>query len=188
MESFPQVLQPLLFYILQRISAVVYDPALRTTPKQLFADECWNFLSNETARAYLVAAGKTLRKHNAGSCWSRSRLTTCAPPAFSTWCTRFARPRSCLLRPARIWRSTGASSDSTKKKPTCMPGSSPKRQFLLKTDSRAKVLNVDLDPRALIEYGNSPYENARREAAIAAHGFPAGIDLLAAQTTVRQAV
>ena len=38
------MMQPLLFYILQRISAVVYDPALRTTPKQLFADECWKFL------------------------------------------------------------------------------------------------------------------------------------------------
>ena len=57
----------------------------------------------------------------------------------------------------------------------------PKRQFLLKTDQRAKVLNVDLDKRALAEYSNDPFSNARRDAAIAAHGYDAGMEILAAQ-------
>ena len=57
----------------------------------------------------------------------------------------------------------------------------PKRQFLLKTDQRSKVLNVDLDRRALAEYANSPYENARREAAIASHGYEQGMTVLAQQ-------
>ncbi len=42
-ELYPQVLEPLLFYIFQRISQIVYDPALVTSPKQLWADEVWRF-------------------------------------------------------------------------------------------------------------------------------------------------
>src|ERR1700751_1961871 len=37
-ELYPQVLEPLLFYIFQRISQVVYDPALLRVSKQLWAD------------------------------------------------------------------------------------------------------------------------------------------------------
>ena len=33
-ELYPHVLQPLLFYVFQRISQIVYDPALSTQPKQ----------------------------------------------------------------------------------------------------------------------------------------------------------
>ena len=65
-ELYPQVLEPLLFYIFQRISQVVYDPALLSVSKQLWADEVWRFLANDTARQYLIAAGKTWRKHNGG--------------------------------------------------------------------------------------------------------------------------
>lgn len=65
-EVYPQVLQPLLFYIFQRISQIVYNATLASTYKQLWADEVWRFLANDTARAYLVSAGKTWRKHNGG--------------------------------------------------------------------------------------------------------------------------
>jgi hypothetical protein len=58
----------------------------------------------------------------------------------------------------------------------------PKRQFLMKTDQRAKVLNVDLDQRAYWEYTNSPYDNERRDAAIAEYGFEKGLEVLASQT------
>jgi hypothetical protein len=61
-ELYSQVLQPLLFYIFQRISQVVYDPTLLSVYKQLWADEVWRFLANDTARQYLVSAGKTWRK------------------------------------------------------------------------------------------------------------------------------
>jgi type IV secretion system protein VirB4 len=57
----------------------------------------------------------------------------------------------------------------------------PKRQFLLKTEARAKVLNVDLDPRAYWQYTNSPYDNQRRETVLAEHGFEAGFDVLAGE-------
>src|SRR6185312_10174724 len=44
-ELYPQVLEPLLFYIFQRITQVVYDPALLPVSKQLWADEVWRFVN-----------------------------------------------------------------------------------------------------------------------------------------------
>ena len=186
MERFPQVMQPLLFYILQRISSVVYDPALRTTPKQLLADECWKFLSNETARDYLVAAGRTFRKHNAGivlvtQSFEDLRSTGILAPVLEVCPTRIllASPGANVAEMARVFKLN-------EKEAERYAALIPKRQFLLKTDTRAKVLHVDLDPHALIEYGNSPYENARRDAAIAAHGFEAGLDFLTTGSPVPQ--
>jgi type IV secretion system protein VirB4 len=57
----------------------------------------------------------------------------------------------------------------------------PKRQFLVKTEQRSKVLNVDLDPWAYWQYTNSPYDNTRRQAAFAKHGVEEGLNVLAAQ-------
>ena len=59
----------------------------------------------------------------------------------------------------------------------------PKRQFLLKTATRSKVLNVNLDPRAYWEYANSPRENQRRRRALEQHGWEEGLKVLAAQAS-----
>ncbi len=56
----------------------------------------------------------------------------------------------------------------------------PKRQFLLKTPTSSRVLNVDLDPAAYWTYTNSPEDNARRAEAIRQHGMDEGIRILAA--------
>jgi hypothetical protein len=57
----------------------------------------------------------------------------------------------------------------------------PKRQFLLKTPTRSAVLNVELDSAAYWTYTNSPFDNARRDAAFAAHGQAEGLQVLAAE-------
>jgi type IV secretion/conjugal transfer VirB4 family ATPase len=187
MERFPQVLGPLLFYIFQRISAVVYDPALRTVPKQLFADEVWRFLANETARAYLLAAGKTWRKHNGGIALITQSLDDLRAAGILDLVNEVCPTKILLASPGADLAEYQRVFRLNEKEIALYAGLTPKRQFLLKTDTRAKVLNVDLDPRALIEYGNSPYENARREAAIAAHGFEEGIEFLVAEAAVRPA-
>ncbi len=96
-ELYPQVLEPLLFYIFQRVSQVVYDPALSTRPKQLWADEVWRFLANDRARAYLVSAGKTWRKHNGGIALITQSAADLAlgRAMHGSWSMRFARRSSC---------------------------------------------------------------------------------------------
>src|SRR6201993_4452194 len=61
----PDVLEPLLFYVLHRASNEITDPAKLATFKVFLMDEAWLFIRNETIRQYIVQAQKTWRKHNA---------------------------------------------------------------------------------------------------------------------------
>ena len=61
----PEVLEPLLFYVLHRASNEIADPKRLATFKTFLLDEAWLFIKNETIRNYIVQAQKTWRKHNA---------------------------------------------------------------------------------------------------------------------------
>ena len=61
----PEVLEPLLFYVLHRASNEICDPANLGTFKTFLMDEAWLFMKNEAIRNYVVQAQKTWRKHNA---------------------------------------------------------------------------------------------------------------------------
>jgi type IV secretion system protein VirB4 len=61
----PDVLEPLLFYVLHRASNEIADPKKLATFKMFLLDEAWLFIKNETIRNYVVQAQKTWRKHNA---------------------------------------------------------------------------------------------------------------------------
>jgi type IV secretion system protein VirB4 len=61
----PEVLEPLLFYVLHRASNEIADPTKLATFKIFLLDEAWLFIKNETIRNYVVQAQKTWRKHNA---------------------------------------------------------------------------------------------------------------------------
>jgi len=61
----PELLEPLLFYILHRASNQITDPAKLGTFKMFLMDEAWLFFRNETIRNYIVQAEKTWRKHRA---------------------------------------------------------------------------------------------------------------------------
>jgi len=61
----PDVLEPLLFYVLHRASNEIADPAKLATFKVFLLDEAWLFIKNETIRNYVVQAQKTWRKHKA---------------------------------------------------------------------------------------------------------------------------
>jgi type IV secretion system protein VirB4 len=64
-DDAPEVLEPLLFYVLHRASNEIADPKRLATFKTFLLDEAWLFIKNETIRNYVVQAQKTWRKHNA---------------------------------------------------------------------------------------------------------------------------
>jgi type IV secretion/conjugal transfer VirB4 family ATPase len=61
----PDVLEPLLFYVLHRASLEIANPNRLGMFKLFLLDEAWLFIKNETIRNYVVSAQKTWRKHNA---------------------------------------------------------------------------------------------------------------------------
>src|SRR5215469_1755733 len=65
MQQYPDVLEPLLFYVLHRASNQIEDADLTATFKSFILDEAWIFLRNRTIRDYITRAEKTWRKKNA---------------------------------------------------------------------------------------------------------------------------
>ncbi|HEY1731290.1 MAG TPA: DUF87 domain-containing protein, partial [Terriglobales bacterium] len=61
----PELLEPLLFYVLHRASNEIANPAKLGAFKMFLMDEAWLFFRNETIRSYIVQAEKTWRKHKA---------------------------------------------------------------------------------------------------------------------------
>ncbi len=56
----PELLEPLLFYVLHRASNEIANPAKLGTFKMFLMDEAWLFFRNETIRSYIVQAEKDL--------------------------------------------------------------------------------------------------------------------------------
>jgi type IV secretion system protein VirB4 len=180
-ELYPQVLEPLLFYIFQRISHVVYDPTLLPVPKQLWADEVWRFLANDTARQYLVAAGKTWRKHNGGIGLITQSAADLQNAGVLDLVNEICPTKILLANPGADLSAYQRMFRLNEREAELFSALVPKRQFLVKTATRAKVLNVNLDPHAYWQYTNSPYDNERRRQAIEQYGFEQGLQVLAAQ-------
>jgi len=180
-ELYPQVLEPLLFYIFQRISQVIYDPELLSVSKQLWADEVWRFLANDTARQYLVAAGKTWRKHNGGIGLITQSAADLQNAGVLDLVNEICPTKILLANPGADLTAYQRMFRLNEREAEIFSALIPKRQFLLKTAQRSKVLNVNLDPRAYWQYTNSPYDNERRREAIEQHGFEEGLQVLAAR-------
>ena len=65
MRGYPSLLEPLLFYVLHRVTARVLDAAEAATLKLCVMDEAWRFIQHPTLRAYVQEGLKTWRKRNA---------------------------------------------------------------------------------------------------------------------------
>jgi type IV secretion system protein VirB4 len=180
-ELYPQVLEPLLFCIFQRISQVVYDAGLVTAPKQLWADEVWRFLSNGTARQYLLAAGKTWRKHNGGIGLITQSAADLQTAGVLDLVNEICPTKILLANPGADLASYQRMFKLNEREVELFSELIPKRQFLVKSASRAKVLKVNLDRHAYWQYANSPYDNERRRQAVEQHGTEEGLKVLAAQ-------
>src|SRR5258708_30420378 len=65
MEQYPQILEPLLFYILHRAHYAITNREITHIFKAFFIDEAWTFFRNPRIKGYIVEALKTWRKQNA---------------------------------------------------------------------------------------------------------------------------
>lgn len=149
-----EVLEPLLFYILHRANATIYDPAQQSIPKLVVFDEAWRFFRNPVTRGYIHEALKTWRKRNAamilatqsGDDLAKSELL---PTIAESCMTRFflANPGmdSEVYREAFNLNSTEAA---------LIARLVPKQQFLLKQPHGAKVLNLFVDPESFKIFAN----------------------------------
>jgi type IV secretion system protein VirB4 len=179
MGQYPDIIQPLLFYVLHRANNVIYDPAITTTFKAFVMDEAWRFFQHPTIRNYVVEALKTWRKKNAAMILATQSLDELAKSDILHVVNESCPSKMFLANPEmdRAFYQETFHLNATELE--LIKALIPKRQLLLKRPDYAKVLNLQVDRKSYWIYTNNPADNYKRDEAIAKYGFEEGLQKLA---------
>ncbi len=179
MSQYPELLEPLLFYILHRANAVIADRRISSVFKAFFIDEAWVFLKNPAIQRYVVEALKTWRKHNAAMILSTQSLDELKRSDILDVIIESCATKIFLANPDMdrdLYRRQFHLNDTEVE---LISGLIPKQQFLIKTPELAKVANLHVDPKSYWLYTNDPYDNKKRKEAFDQYGFEKGLEILA---------
>src|ERR1700676_172118 len=179
MSQYPELLEPLLFYILHRANAVIADRQISSVFKAFFIDEAWVFLKNPSIQRYVVEALKTWRKHNAAMVLSTQSLDELKRSDILDVIIESCATKIFLANPDMdrdLYRRQFHLNDSEVE---LISSLIPKQQFLIKTPELAKVANLNVDAKSYWLYTNDPYDNKKRKEAFETYGFERGLEVLA---------
>jgi type IV secretion/conjugal transfer VirB4 family ATPase len=179
MSRYPELLEPLLFYILHRANDVIANRDISSTFKVFFIDEAWVFLRNPSIQQYVTEALKTWRKHNAAMILSTQSLDELKRSELLDVIIESCATKIFLANPDMdqdLYRRQFHLNDTEVEWISALL---PKRQFLIKTPELAKVANLNVDRRSYWLYTNDPYDNQKRREAFETYGFEKGLDVLA---------
>ncbi len=156
LERYPQMLEPLLFYVLHRASAAVYDSELADTLKVFALDEAWRFLKNRTIRDYVASALKTWRKRNALMLLATQssedlRASELLRTAIESCPSTFFLANPGLDR--TTYRDLFSLNDLELDRIATLV---PRQDILLKRADLAKVLTLRVDPESAALFATSP--------------------------------
>lgn len=180
MRAYPALLEPLLFYVLHRVTARIDDPSESGTLKVCVMDEAWRFIQHETLRAYVQEALKTWRKRNAAMLLATQTIDDFASADLLRTVIESCPTKLLLANPALDRTHYTELFQLNEKELDLLTDLIPHRQILLKRPDLAKVLNLTVDPRSYWLYTNTPIDNERVSAIFREYGFEAGLDRLAA--------
>jgi type IV secretion system protein TrbE len=179
MSQYPEILEPLLFYILHRANQVIRDKRISSVFKAFFIDEAWVFLRNASIQKYVVEALKTWRKHNAAIILSTQSVDELRRSDLLDVVLESCVTKIFLANPDMDHELYRRHFHLNEQEVELIAGLIPKQQFLLKTPELAKVANLTVDRKSYWLYTNDPYDNRKRQQAFEQHGFEKGLELLA---------
>ncbi|MHB8413476.1 MAG: VirB4 family type IV secretion system protein [Candidatus Acidiferrales bacterium] len=179
MNQYPEVLEPLLFYILHRANASICDPKISHMFKAFFIDEAWLFLKNPIIKSYIIQALKTWRKQNAAMILSTQSLDELRKSEILDIIIESCPTKIFLANPDMdqdVYRRQFNLNDN---EIDLISTLRPKRQLLIKTPELAKVANLEVDAKSYWLYTNDPFDNRKRREAFETYGFEKGLEVLA---------
>ena len=181
MSAYPELLEPLLFYILHRANAVISDRERSSVFKAFFIDEAWVFLKNPSIQRYVVEALKTWRKHNAAMVLSTQSLDELKRSDILDVIIESCATKIFLANPDMDRDLYRRQFHLNQTEVELIANLIPKQQFLIKTPDLGKVANLNVDPKSYWLYTNDPYDNKKRKEAFEKHGFERGLEVLAGE-------
>ena len=179
MEQYPQILEPLLFYILHRANHIITNPEITHVFKAFFIDEAWTFFRNRRIKNYIVEALKTWRKQNAAMILSTQSLDELRKSDIVDVIIETCATKIFLANPdmdRELYRNQFHLNET---EINLIASLVPKRQFLIKNHEIAKVANLEVDAKSYWLYTNDPFDNRKRAEAFEKHGFERGLEILA---------
>jgi type IV secretion/conjugal transfer VirB4 family ATPase len=179
MSGYPELLEPLLFYILHRANAVICERETSSVFKAFFIDEAWVFLKNPSIQRYVVEALKSWRKHNAAMVLSTQSLDELKRSEILDIIIESCATKIFLANPDMDRDLYQHQFHLNETEIGLIANLIPKQQFLIKTPDLGKVANLNVDRKSYWLYTNDPYDNKKRKEAFEQHGFERGLEVLA---------
>ncbi|GGA80175.1 hypothetical protein GCM10011507_34280 [Edaphobacter acidisoli] len=178
-SEYPDVLEPLLFYVLQRASAEIERPENTATFKAFVIDEAWIFLKNKTIREWITRAEKTWRKKNAAMVLATQSVVELAASGMLDIVNEPCPTKIFLANPnidrklyARVFQLNDTQLE-------LLESLVPKRDLLFIQPQRTKKLVLEVDALTYWIATNNSRDNLRKQEYFARFGPEQGLLRLA---------
>lgn len=178
-RAYPEVLEPLLFYVLHRVHQQIAVSAAAGQLTLCVMDEAWRFIQHDRLRAYVQDALKTWRKRNAVMLLATQSIDDFASADLLRTVVESCPTKLLLANPsldraqyADLFHLNAMELDR-------LSELTPRRQLLLKRPGLSKVLTLNVDPHSYWLYTNTPLDNDRVAAMVREHGLPEALQRLA---------
>ncbi len=166
----PDVLEPLLFYVLHQASAEIEKPENTATFKCFVIDEAWMFLKNATIREWITRAEKTWRKKNAAMILATQSVVELATSEMLHVVHESCPTKIFLANPnmdRRLYAEVFQLNDTELE---LLESLVPKRDLLLKQSGHTKKLRLDVDALTYWIATNNSHDNPLRRKYFARYG------------------
>jgi len=175
----PDVLEPLLFYVLHRASNEITDPKNLDTFKFFLLDEAWLFIKNETIRNYVVQAQKTWRKHHAAMILATQSIKELEESGMLAIVAESCVTKIFLANPEMnrdVYREAFHLNDTEL---DLIGGLVPPGQMLIRKTQHSKKIRLNVDSVSHWMATNNARDNLKKRDYFDRHGIPDGLRRLA---------
>jgi len=179
MQQYPDVLEPLLFYVLHRASNQIEDAELTATFKAFILDEAWIFLRNRTIRDYITRAEKTWRKKNAAMILATQSVHELMQSDMLAVVNECCATKIFLANPSIDHRLYAEIFHLNDTELDLLGSLVPKRDLLIKQHGGSKKARLNVDSLAYWMATNNPRDNVRKREYLNRYGAVEGLSRLA---------
>jgi type IV secretion system protein VirB4 len=171
----PDVLEPLLFYVLHQASSEIEKPENTATFKCFVIDEAWMFLKNATIREWITRAEKTWRKKNAAMILATQSVVELAASEMLHIVHESCPTKIFLANPnmdRKLYAKVFQLNDTELE---LLESLVPKRDLLLKQPGHTKKLVLEVDALTYWIATNNSRDNLRKQEYFVRYGPEQGL-------------
>jgi type IV secretion system protein VirB4 len=174
-DKYPDVLEPMLFYLLQRAASEIEKKQNIATFKLFVIDEAWIFFKRQIIHDWVMRAEKTWRKLNAAMILTTQSMIELVNNNLLQLVNESCPSRIFLANPGidrKLYAEAFQLNDTDLE---LLESLVPKRDLLFKQPQYAKKLQLSVDPLSYWMATNTPRDNVRKQEYFARYGPEQGL-------------